>query len=416
MSVSGVRESSRSLSRSHFSLHAPHVPDTFKPSTRGSVPVPYMLALYHESCHRRVTCSLESTSDFDLSFYCDNVQGALAVLEYQRQYLALHKKKLEEWACTVYGLHLAGHGSANEGRQTPPPQRNEVVPTTSGPTEVSDAPEEASPFRKVFVSLRCKGADRRRIDGALVAHVGQSWQAPRSEGSSHNNNKRKKQEVTLAEPSKRSKPCQPLSAKHDASGKRASDSSAAELDDDEAEPAFDACAQVPEAPGQIWTWLEDRKYFRDILRRQPLPEDLTVEANRCVGGGILVPVQGSAGSPRKAIGDPGARTWIPKKHDKMLHMSQIFMWWLVSGEFSAFDRVRAPLVESRFHLRRQSRAAAHYMIAGDVLSTHRAPPPEFPTTIPQARGMACRRTAQTFSGSACWPLLWCQLLVISSEP
>ncbi|CAM9533568.1 unnamed protein product [Laminaria digitata] len=71
----------------------------------------------------------------------------------------------------------------------------------------------------------------------------------------------------------------------------------------EDEPIVEAGAAatgVPDAPGRLWNWLDESTYFAPISTRQPLPEDLTLEAEDRLGRSSGAPLSVSASAPQPA--------------------------------------------------------------------------------------------------------------------
>lgn len=234
-------------------------------------------------------------------FLCSILQRALVVLGHQKRFLTEHKTALEAWASDVYGARLAKLDpvsiketssesqaeSLNDRKQTERPEQYE-------PAETS--------LREIRVSVKCKGGDKRRVEKVLVAHVRAAWY-PRRVESPEKRSKRAPCQIMAEKPPKRSKvsatkleePNLPCSEEHEEE----------ELMDEESTDEFIAPSDVPQTPGQIWSWLEDCSFFAPISRRQPLSEDLTLEAGYRMRRSMLVPLQCASEPTRRAAGNPG---------------------------------------------------------------------------------------------------------------
>lgn len=148
-------------------------------------------------------------------------------------------------------------------------------------------------LREVRVSVKCKGADKRRVDKTLVAHVDRAWSLRRPRPTDVK--KRAPCKIVTEKPAKRSKPLVPK-VELTAVVETGSVGSVVEeaMEDEPIVEATGAAADVPDAPGQLWNWLEESTYFTPISTRQPLPEDLTLEAEDRLGRSSGVPLSVSA--------------------------------------------------------------------------------------------------------------------------
>lgn len=164
-------------------------------------------------------------------------------------------------------------------------------------------------LREVRLSVKCKGVDKRRVDKTLLAQVDRAWSLRRPRPTDVKKTDVKKRapcKLAAEKPSKRSKPPVPkveLTAVVEAVSV---DSVVDEVVEDEPiKETSGASTDVPEAPGQLWNWLEDSTYFAPISTRQPLPEDLTLEAEDRLGRSSGVPLNVSESAP-ETVSEAGA--------------------------------------------------------------------------------------------------------------
>lgn len=230
------------------------------------------------------------------------LQRALGVLGHQKRFLRDHKTSLEKWSSDVYGLRLATEDfvaddkvnratvEADAPRLSEPKQRDPRERPGAGRTRL----------REIRVSVKCKGADKRRVDKLLLAHVDHTWRPQQPKPV--DGNKRSKPCVS-EKPPKRVKASvakiEPIIEVEVASIGNVAEAIAEDIaEDEEMDDADAAATDVPDSPGQIWTWLEDNSYFSPISRRQPLPEDLTLEADCRLGQSSFVPLRPSGSTPK----------------------------------------------------------------------------------------------------------------------
>lgn len=151
-------------------------------------------------------------------------------------------------------------------------------------------------LREIRVNLKCKGADKRRMDKLLFAHVDHTWCLRRPKAVDGN----KKSKPCISEkPPKRTKASVAKVEPTMEVGAGSIGVVAEEITENEEMGDTDAgAADVPDSPGQIWTWLEENSYFSPISRRQPLPEDLTLESESRLGQSSFVPLRPPASIPK----------------------------------------------------------------------------------------------------------------------
>lgn len=157
-------------------------------------------------------------------------------------------------------------------------------------------------LREIRVNLKCKGADKRRMEKLLFAHVDHTWCLRRPKAV--DGNKRSKPCIS-EKPPKRTKASVAKVEPIMEVGAGPIGGVAEEIaENEEMEDTDAAAADVPDSPGQIWTWLEENSYFSPISRRQPLPEDLTLESESRLGQSSFVPLRppGSIPKPQADLG------------------------------------------------------------------------------------------------------------------
>lgn len=173
--------------------------------------------------------------------------------------------------------------------------------------------QEESPGREdgvensceIRVRLKCKGTEKRKI-GLLVARVKDAWRPQRADNTTAGNKRGASCNPTVDKPPKRSKPgaTKPEEAtEKDMNPQENNVKKAAEQDPPDQEISSDD--EMPETPDELWSWLEGRNYFLPISRRQPLTEDLTLEAEGRLGRSTLIPLQSYAGDTKKTPEDHG---------------------------------------------------------------------------------------------------------------
>lgn len=218
------------------------------------------------------------------------------------------------WTSAVYGSILASPDSAGDKLDVAPSDcdADDDVGLSDGKQEEHGGQEDDKNKREIRVHLKCEGAEKRCL-GALVARVEHTWR-PRSENNAGDGTKRASSfKLTAEKPPKRSKPSETkseLAKEEDTTPKGHDVEEFTEQDQTDVETL--SGDDVPESPGRIWSWLEDRSYFSPISRRQPLTEDLTLEAECRLGRSTLIPLQCSAGDTRKGPENDG--TWSEMKH------------------------------------------------------------------------------------------------------
>lgn len=194
----------------------------------------------------------------------------------------------------MYGTNLAREKDVN-GVPNPScrdqDDRDPPVPSCNKPTKRMGLPDDRLTLqRKVRVNLKCAGTDPER---ALVAYVDQLW-CPRRAANPGNGTKRTGDGLSAGNMSKRSKPSY---TKSEGLGITISKNPESDSEEDECEE--NSSPDLPQVPGQIWKWVEDRDYFASISKKQPLPHDLTLEDHHRIGKTKLVAMQNPSISPRK---------------------------------------------------------------------------------------------------------------------
>lgn len=231
-------------------------------------------------------------------------QRALGVLGHQKRFLVEHNSGLEKWTSDVYGFNLS---SEDCGTDRVDGATVEVDSTTLREAS-KDSPELSGagrPFlREVRVSLKCKGADKRRMDKKLLARIDHKW-CPRQDRVI-DGKKRASCKIEADKPPKRSKP-HTTKVEHTVTVEAITADDVVDdlCEDGPVDEASGATADVLDAPGQVWNWLEESNYFAPISRRQLLPEDLTLEAEDRLGRRLLVPLR-LPGTTPKAAAEAGA--------------------------------------------------------------------------------------------------------------
>lgn len=221
------------------------------------------------------------------------------MLGYQKRFLREQKAGLEKWTSDVYGFNLSSEGfsaiqdvsAALKEERKPEALKEETRQDTVNNQHAKKV------LREVRVSVKCKGADKRRMDKALVAHVDRAWSLRRPRPTDVK--KRAPHKIATEKPAKRSKPLVPK-VEHTTVVETGSVGSVVGevVEDEPPVEARGAATDVPDAPGQLWNWLEESTYFTPISTRQPLPEDLTLEAEDRLGRSSGVPLSVSASAPR----------------------------------------------------------------------------------------------------------------------
>lgn len=219
------------------------------------------------------------------------------MLGHQKRFLREHKAGLEKWTSAVYGFNLSTEAFAAIGD----------VPMAMGDGGKQDQREplgaERASLREVRVSVKCKGTKRRIDKQPLLAHVDQMW-SPRH-GRFKNVKKRSSVKTEAEKSAKRGKPPVAKVDQDVVVGTSSLPSTAEEIVEDElVGEQSDALPDVPDAPGQGGNKLDECNYFPHISRRQPLPEDLSSEAEDRLGRSSFVPSR-SPGPATKAVVEPG---------------------------------------------------------------------------------------------------------------
>lgn len=237
---------------------------------------------------------------------CVISQRALGVLGHQRRFLREQKIGLETWTSDVYGFDLSSEGFPAI-QDVSAALKEDRKPETLKEDTNQDAEHHQhakTVLREVRLSVKCKGADKRRVDKTLLAQVDRTWSLRRprpTDVKKADVKKRAPCKLAAEKPAKRSKPPVPkveLTAVVEtvSVGSVVGDV----VEDEPVKEASGAPTNVPDAPGQLWNWLEDSTYFSPISTRQPLPEDLTLEAEDRLGRSSGVPLNVSESAPETA--------------------------------------------------------------------------------------------------------------------
>lgn len=225
----------------------------------------------------------------------------MGVLGHQKRFLQDHKASLEKWALDVYGFSFSTEDTSSHrvddsaAGEDPPAAGSATTENNQGPSAVCTLLS-----RDLRVTIKCKGGDKRRTDKVLVAQVHEKWLRRRQRLI--DGRKRSLCETEGDKPAKRSK--LPV--------RKAEQICTVEANGDVEENAEEAVkeerteveAHGLDPPGELWNWLEESSFFSPISRRQPFPEDLTLEAEDRLGRTTLLPLRSSAPTP-KAIPESG---------------------------------------------------------------------------------------------------------------
>ena len=201
----------------------------------------------------------------------------------------------------MYGFNLSSEGfpAVQDVSATLKEERKPEASQEERKQDAGNNQHAKTVLREVRVSVKCKGADKRRVDKALVAHVDRAWSLRRPRPTDV-----KKRAPCKLETEKLAKRSKPLVPKVELTTVVETGSVGSVVDEVvEEEPiaeASGAATDVPDVPGQLWNWLEESTYFAPISTRQPLPEDLTLEAEDRLGRSSCVPLSVSASAPLTA--------------------------------------------------------------------------------------------------------------------
>lgn len=237
-------------------------------------------------------------------------QRALGVLGHQSRFLEKHKAGLEKWTSDVYGLSFSvEEPDSCELHGTVP---IEADLASSKPIEKLNLQESSevgrTPLRQVRFSLKCKGADKRRIDKPLLGHVNPGW---RPQHQIINFDKKSVPiEVENAKPPKRSKlSVAKLEQTVIVETSPAEDTAEEIGEDGQVDEASGSAADVPGAPGQRWSCPEESSFLSPMSKRQMLPEKTSLEAGDRPGQSAPIPFRFSGHQAPKASAEAG--TWKP---------------------------------------------------------------------------------------------------------
>eukprot|EP00904_Undaria_pinnatifida_P002607 jgi/Undpi1/12347/HiC_scaffold_5.g02021.m1 len=277
-------------------------------------PTPPQLKLSGVSSFKKINSRLlqgGALSDREETDAIRELERALGVLGHQRRFLREQKISLETWTSDVYGFNLSAEvfpATQNVSATLKEDRKPEALKEET--KQDADKHQHAKTvLREVRLSVKCKGVDKRRVDKTLLAQVDRAWSLRRPRPTDVKKTDVKKRapcKLAAEKPSKRSKPPVPkveLTAVVEAVSV---DSVVDEVVEDEPiKETSGASTDVPEAPGQLWNWLEDSTYFAPISTRQPLPEDLTLEAEDRLGRSSGVPLNVSESAP-ETVSEAGA--------------------------------------------------------------------------------------------------------------
>lgn len=233
-------------------------------------------------------------------------QRALGVLGHQKRFLREHKAGLEKWTSGVYGYNLSPGESTSTRVDGPTIEAElDVMRGTNQDRPRERAGVGKAQLREIRVSVKCKGADKHRTERTIPARVDRAW-CPQQRRLA-NGKKRASCKIEAEKLAKRSKPAVVKLEETVIVDTNSPEGGVEEIAEDEVIDDATA-AGVPDTPGQIWNWLDDSNYFSPVSRRQPLPEDLTLEAEDRLGRSSLVSLRPSASAPApKTASESGTR-------------------------------------------------------------------------------------------------------------
>lgn len=210
--------------------------------------------------------------------FCSRVlpQRALGVLGHQKRFLIEHKAGLEKWTSAVYDFNLSTEGFAATALST----------TAMGDRETRDGRGVVGvggpSLREVRVTVKCKGAKRRIDKQPLLAHVDRMW-FPRQ---GRLKNIKKRSAKAAEKPAKRGK----LAVAKVDQAVVAGTSSTAGAEEIVENRAMDEQSDGgPDASGQGWNGLQRCSSLPLVSKRQPLPDDFSLEAEDRLGGNESTP-------------------------------------------------------------------------------------------------------------------------------
>lgn len=216
------------------------------------------------------------------------------MLGHQKRFLREHKAGLEKWTSAVYGFNMSPEAFPATGD----------VPHAIEEKQARREPlgAERASLREVRVSVKCKGTKRRIDKQTLLAHVDQMWSP--THGRFKNVKKRSSVKTEAEKSAKRGKPPVTKVDQDVVVGTSSLANTGGEIvENTVVYEQSDGLPGVRDTPGQDGKKLEDRT-FPSISRRQSLPEDLSSEAEDCLGRSSLVQSR-SPGPATKAVSDPG---------------------------------------------------------------------------------------------------------------
>lgn len=227
------------------------------------------------------------------------------MLGHQKSFLRKHKADLEKWTSKVYGVNLSSDRlSPNEPEELP--RREEVFKVKGGRSRSQQNVNGGGGVHRqaISITVKFKGSDKRWLDKKVVAEVNRGWRlGQRKTGDVE---KRGLRFAETDSPSKRIKATTDVNIKQAMTDRKSYTDKARETAEDVTGPALD----IPDTPGELWSWLQDSNYFPANPKRQPqpLPEDLILEAEDRVCRTSLVPLRGF-GQPAKS-GMEGSGVWL----------------------------------------------------------------------------------------------------------
>ncbi|CAM9716410.1 unnamed protein product [Discosporangium mesarthrocarpum] len=266
----------------------------------GSVPSSVKLKTASFSTLKKINSGLLKSGNLNEKEEADTVrelERALSVLTQQKRFLEEQRDAVEQWASSVYqGQVLSSLKRQRVPAHGPLDDAKIDAKESSGPrkdsiTEIPNA--KVAEKEEIRVKIKCKGVDKRRIDRPLLALVDKAmWNARGGPGpTTAIGLKREATPVQCVKPSKKSKvhtikpesAAAVIQAPHAPPGEdvvgmvqTGEDLEAASAPPSEAHDA--ALPDTPATSRDLWAWLESSSYLKTFGCKEPLPHDLTLQA------------------------------------------------------------------------------------------------------------------------------------------
>ena len=226
------------------------------------------------------------------------------MLGHQKHFLQEHQAELEKWTSEVYGFNLKTEISPPGETYAMSSRAQQASMTDVKYESEQDAVDSRMKPREIRVSVKCRGTDKRDMDKKLMgkkllADVDHGWCPEHRKAD--DGRKRASSVAEMEKPTKRTKPTANVEQKvfvQTIVKTNSIDSEVGQVAEDEPpDDATGAACDVPDTPDQLWKWLESN-YFSAPSRKQPLPEDLTLEGEDRLGRTSLVPMRVCAVTPK----------------------------------------------------------------------------------------------------------------------